>query len=400
MRSFTRNLFSIVGHLTKRHDVIVYLETENDWHHVGPFVEKLLENTQAKVCFVCSEPVSFEPEIIIRFQGRASFHIIGSGILRSFLFPQLSATLFIMTLTDLGKPQLRKSKNVANYVYIFHSVTSTHMCYPATAFDEYDTIFCVGPHQKNEIRKRERLYDLTQKRLVDFGHASIEKMRAFATTSYSPPNPKRIAIAPSWGPGSLIETLPAEFYLNLLQAGFSLYVRLHSMSINRKHLFKADIESIARSNPNMDLDYNHLDMHSLKNCSTMISDWSGAATEYAFGFCRPVIFVDTKRKVRNKDYEKLQLTPLEVAIRDKIGKIVSVDEAIGLAEWLPALLDEENLVNMAKIIEEHYRKNIFMETPSWENGLNALQEIHGDVFGHDPTSAPHANEANNISDQY
>jgi hypothetical protein len=50
-----------------------------------------------------------------------------------------------------------------------------------------------------------------------------------------------------------------------------------------------------------------------------VSDWSGAALEYAFGTERPVLFVDLPRKVYNPEYEKLGIQPLEVRIRDHIG---------------------------------------------------------------------------------
>ena len=52
----------------------------------------------------------------------------------------------------------------------------------------------------------------------------------------------------------------------------------------------------------------------------MISDWSGAAFEYAFGLERPVIFIDLPR----------------VAIRSKIGLVVSTDRL----ENIPKQIEE------------------------------------------------------------
>ena len=379
MKSVSSSILSI-SDVLQHHDVCVYLETENDWVHVGQFVEKLLEHTQVGICILCSEFVTFESELIGRFPDRVKFFNIGAGFFRSLIFPQLSAEVFVMTLTDLGSARLRKSPNVQNYLYIFHSITSTHMCYTAEAFDDYDTIFCVGPHQGTEIRKRENLCNLRQKRLVDFGHASIERLRTFAENLSDSRDPKRIAIAPSWGPTSLIETLPAEFYLRLLDAGYSLYVRLHSMSIKRKKYFAADIESIAKSYPQMDLDYSHLDMQALAECSTMVSDWSGAATEFSFGFRRPVIFINTPRKVRNADYEKLELLPLEVRIRDKIGELVEVEDANHISTWLPEFLSDKHFTKMDELIDREYHATLFSTEPSWVNGLKALQDLHGSPF--------------------
>ncbi len=62
---------------------------------------------------------------------------------------------------------------------------------------------------------------------------------------------------------------------------------------------------------------------SLHNSDVMISDWSGAALDYAFGLNKPVIFVDVPRKVNNPDYKELDIEPFEAQIREKIGTIVS-----------------------------------------------------------------------------
>ena len=45
MKSVSSSILSI-SDVLQHHDVCVYLETENDWVHVGQFVEKLLEHTQ------------------------------------------------------------------------------------------------------------------------------------------------------------------------------------------------------------------------------------------------------------------------------------------------------------------------------------------------------------------
>ena len=47
----------------------------------------------------------------------------------------------------------------------------------------------------------------------------------------------------------------------------------------------------------------------------MISDYSGAALEFAFTFNKPIIFVDVPKKINNKNYEILNITPLEVSIK-------------------------------------------------------------------------------------
>jgi len=57
----------------------------------------------------------------------------------------------------------------------------------------------------------------------------------------------------------------------------------------------------------------------------MISDWSGAAMEFAFCFERPILFIDVPQKNINPEYEKISLSPLEVKLRTQIGRILSPD---------------------------------------------------------------------------
>jgi YidC/Oxa1 family membrane protein insertase len=74
---------------------------------------------------------------------------------------------------------------------------------------------------------------------------------------------------------------------------------------------------------------------SLLASAIMVSDWSGAALEYAFGRERPVLFVDLPRKVLNDDYEALKLEPLEVSVRTEVGEVVSPDQL----EEMPAAIE-------------------------------------------------------------
>jgi YidC/Oxa1 family membrane protein insertase len=61
---------------------------------------------------------------------------------------------------------------------------------------------------------------------------------------------------------------------------------------------------------------------SLHESELMISDWSGAALEYAFGLERPVLFVDTAPKLNNPEHDRIGLVGIEASLRDQIGAVV------------------------------------------------------------------------------
>ena len=376
LRSKFRSIRKALNHF----DVIIYSETSNDWIHIGSAVEKIAKHSSAKIAYLYSDPKEDRRDLKQKYGERLSLIYVGSGFYRSFLFGQLQATTLIMTLTDLGKGALRRSPNVGNYVYIFHSITSTHMCYLSDSFDHYDTICCVGPHHAIEIRKREKLANLKEKKLVSFGHSQIENMRTHVQLNPSRPDPHKVIIAPSWGPSSLVEILPAKFYEGLLSNGFSIYLRLHSMSAHRQKYFAANIDQLAQNNKKMEVDYNHLDLDRLCEFSVMISDWSGAATEFAFGLKRPVVFIDTPRKVRNKTYKQLETLPLEVGIRSRIGKVVSVDAANNIGSWLADFINGGEDSATPEELEREYRRVVYTERPSWVSLLSELSNTHSINF--------------------
>ena len=51
----------------------------------------------------------------------------------------------------------------------------------------------------------------------------------------------------------------------------------------------------------------------------LISDWSGITYEFSLSTLKPVIFINTKMKVANPNWNKLSLEPLMLSLRDEIG---------------------------------------------------------------------------------
>ena len=52
----------------------------------------------------------------------------------------------------------------------------------------------------------------------------------------------------------------------------------------------------------------------------MVSDWSGAAIEYAFGLLRPVISLDTPAKIMNPEWQKLGIPSFESTVRHSLAE--------------------------------------------------------------------------------
>ena len=47
------------------------------------------------------------------------------------------------------------------------------------------------------------------------------------------------------------------------------------------------------------------------------------ALEYAWGLEKPVLFIDVQRRIHNPNWRELEIEPIEVAIREQVGEIVT-----------------------------------------------------------------------------
>ena len=252
-------------------------------------------------------------------------------MVRTLLFSSLKARIMIMTMPDLENHYIKRSKVYpVHYIYVFHNMASTHMVFRTGAYDHYDTIFCVGPHHEKEIREAEKLYGLPEKNLVKHGNSRLDSVLNEASKRTDKNIPKKnekknILIAPSYGKNALLETCGIRLIEVLLDAGFFVTVRPHPLTIQENKVLISQIIKKYGSNDNFLLETDVASQASLHASNLLISDYSGAAFEFAFGLGKPVIFIDVPRKVNNPQYTKLNCEPFEIFIRPQIGAVLSTN---------------------------------------------------------------------------
>jgi YidC/Oxa1 family membrane protein insertase len=219
-------------------------------------------------------------------------------------------------------------------------MASTHMIYEPDGFDHYDTVLTVGPFMEPEIRRREELAGLPAKELVPHGYGRLDTIRTQAADRARPAGdgPPTVLVAPSWGPTCIFETIGVPLVRALLDGGCRVIARPHPMTAKRTPQAIEDLVAAYGAHPDVVIDRDVAATKSLAESDLMVSDWSGAALEYAFGFERPVLFVDVARKVNNPGYETYGIEPFEVGIRERIGGVVAPDDLGALAPAVRALV--------------------------------------------------------------
>ena len=337
--------------------IVFYSENQNSMFIFKSLIEELI-NHDITICYVTSS--KDDPNLNSNNEKIKTF-CIGEGVIRTKFFLNLKADILIMTMPDFGTSYIKRSKiHPVHYVYMFHAIASTHLVYKKNAFDNYDSIFCIGNFQVDEIRSREKLYKLNTKNLIKTGYSHLDNLIEKYSTSKQllTNNPIQVLIAPSWSNDGLFETAIEENIRILLNSGFKVILRPHPMT-QKKSKKKIDIlHHKFSSNSNFTLEENIPNFDSFVKSDIMITDWSGAAIEYAFTLERPVLFIDVPKKIHNSDYEKLSEIPIEISIRDKIGEILSLSDMHVLPEKIQILCKDQDIKNKIQKTREELIYNL------------------------------------------
>lgn len=248
----------------------------------------------------------------------------------------LDARVLVMTMTDLNQFHLRRSVRGTCHVYVFHALVSTHMAYRHGAFDHYDAILCAGPHHVAELRQARQLYGRPTATLVPAGYSRLERIAAdhpsrLERIGSSAARPLAL-IAPSWSAGNILETCLNPLMDGLIRAGFRVSVRPHPEAARRRPDLLRRVEEACRHSGCASLEQAFLSDASLHEAELLVTDWSGIALEYALGTERPVLFIETPKKVHNERCDALGLTPVEERARDILGERLAPAEADRIPE--------------------------------------------------------------------
>jgi hypothetical protein len=322
--------------------IVLYSETGQDWHQFSGLIRELNENLGRKTCYVSSDG---QDPGLSRVHDNFRAIYIPEGLFQTIFFQMNQSDLFVLTMMDLDNLQLKRSLQPVHYVYLFHSMGSTHMVDHANSFDHYESLFCTGPHQVAEIRRREELKGLPAKHLFDYGHPRLEEVIEQGRDFQAPtPAPDRttVLIAPTWGDDSIFNRCGQELIEVLLQAGFQVIMRPHYQSSRLTPAVIAGLRDRFLGQAHFEYIDHMGETDSILRSDILISDWSAMAMEYAMGLEKPVLFIDMPRRIRNPDWRELGIEPFEALIREQVGEVLdpsALDQAPAVIERLLASPD-------------------------------------------------------------
>jgi len=341
--------------------IVFYSEGSPYWAHLGGVVTYLTQKMGRTVCYVSSD--KDDPGLNQNNDGIIPF-VIGDKEIRTAFFHTLDCSVMVMTMPDLHSSFLKRSRHPVHYLYIFHSLVSTSMVYRQSAFDHYDSILTVGPHHIEEIRQREKTKKLKGKKLIEHGYGRLdtilENANHFKERNYEGNSTMRVLIAPSWGENCLIESGVVKDVISiLLGAGLQVILRPHPETKKRSPKTIEKLRVQFKSAGRFFYDDDVGSDQTLHQANLMISDWSGAAFDYAFGVERPIVFIDGPRKINNDDWAGYSLEPFEAFIRTEVGKIVSPRDLKELPDLIRRLvLNTDHFVRRIRTARQRWVFNV------------------------------------------
>ena len=372
MRKKEKQDYKKFKHIVGKH-IVFYSEKSGFYKYYKDIIEELLKKSNITIHYVTNDYNDIIFDIAKNNPKIKPYYI---GLKKLVVLMMLVETdIFVMTTQDLNKFYLKRSfiKKDIEYIYVPHDAMSSHMGAREGAFDEYDTIFCVGPHFKNEVLKTEEIYKLKPKKLVEFGFPYLDELVNSASKIKNENHDvKEILIAPSWQEDNLMDSCLDDIIENLLDEKYHITVRPHP-EYSKRFNFKLEriVEKYKDVDPkklSFELDFSS--SKSIYSSDLLITDWSGVAAEFCFATKRPALYINTKMKVSNPNWQKIGITPMEIMLRNEIGMSIDKENIKDIKETINNLL--QNSQKYKQKIIDYFDKIIYNHNVAAQVGADYI----------------------------
>ncbi len=364
-RADYKRFFSVVN----KH-LVFYSESNGFYKYFKDFIEYILKHTNITIHYVTSDPDDkiFE---LAKTEPKIKPYYIGENKLITLMM-KLDADVVVMTMPDLENFHIKRSylRDDIEYIFVQHGVGSNNMGMRKGCVDHFDTVFCAGPHQREEVEKTEIAYSLNKKKLVDVGYPLIDNMRRdYLSKEHKENEKKKILIAPSWQNDNIVDSCLEEILDSLKGKGYDIIVRPHPQEVRLKQEYMSTLKE-KYNGDGIEVQTDFSSNNPILEADLLITDWSGITWEYAFTKQSPVLFIDTAMKVMNPEYQKIDTVPLNILLRDKLGKNLKLSELDKVPETVDYLIKNSGMYH--EKIGELYNRYIYNPGTSAEVGAKYI----------------------------
>ena len=315
-----------------------YSEGAGFYKYFKGMIEYTLAHSDVTIHYVTSDP---EDPVFTMGNPRIVGYYIGDMKLITLMM-KMDADMVVMTMPDLETYHIKRSlvRKDIEYIYTDHGVSSDNMTLRTHALDHFDTLFCVGPHQAEEARAIEQLYNLKPRRLVQVGYGLLDEMtEAWEQKEKIPNDKKTILIGPSWQKDNIMDSCLDQLVEQFSKLDCRIIIRPHPQYVR---LYGDKMEGIiSRYRDRLGEDFiiqtDFSSTDTVYNADLLVTDWSNVGYEFALSTLKPVLYINTPMKVMNPEYDKIDVVPFDIRIRAQLGgelELDGLDQAGAVADKL------------------------------------------------------------------
>lgn len=338
-----KKFFSIVNK-----KLVFYSEGSGFYKYYKGIIEYILEHTNIVIHYITSD-INDKIFDMADTNPQIKAYYIGDKKLITLMM-KMDADVVVMTTPDLETYHIKRSyvRKDIEYIFIMHDMGSFNLTNRKGAVDHFDTVFCTGKNQKEEVEKIEVAYNLPKKTTLEAGYPLLDDMikdyEGGKLTTDNSANDKRpvVLIGPSWQVDSIMDSCVEEILDAFKDKEFDVIVRPHPQYVRHKAEKCEALKDKYADDPHVIIQTDFSSNSTVFDAAILVTDWSGICFEYAYTTKRPVIFIDTPMKIMNPEYQKIDTVPINIMLRNEIGKSLALDEVSSIYDVAKEMINNKD----------------------------------------------------------
>ena len=332
-----KRFFSIVN----KH-LVFYSESNGFYKYYKGIIEYLLNNTNIVIHYITSDYNDKIFEMEKQNDKIKAYYIEEKKLIT--LMMKMDADVVVMTMPDIENYHIKRSyvRKDIEYIFIPHSMDSLNMTMRKGSMDHYDTVFATGKHQKEEDEVTNKVYNLKDRKIVEWGYTMLDDMIADYKENEVKNEKKTVLIAPSWQKDNIVDLCLDEILESVKGKDYKVIVRPHPQHVRHMKDRFDNMKEQYKDNENIEIQTDFSSNSTIFNADLMITDWSGIAFEYSFTTKKPILFIDTPMKIMNPEYQKVDVEPINIWSRNVMGQSIEVSECKNIDKYIEEMFNDKD----------------------------------------------------------
>lgn len=341
--------------------LVFYSESSGFYKYYKGIVEYILNNSNIPLHYITSDPNDIIFSLAKGNSQIKPYYIDSQRLIT--LFMKMDADVVCMTMPEIEKYQYKRSyvRKDITYIYLQHCLDSLNLTMREGCIDYYDVVFSSDKSQSDEFKALEKLRNIENQIIVDTGYPLLDELASdyekMKSKKLNKEGKKTVLIAPSWQKDNIVDSCLDEILDSLKDKDFNIIVRPHPQHVRHMPERMEALKEKYSNNSNIEIQTDFSSNKTIYLSDAIITDWSSIGYEFAFSTLKPVLFINTPMKIMNPNYKDIDVEPLNIALRDKIGLSVDLDKLDKVPTYISDLLD--NKAKYSKIIKEYRDENCF-----------------------------------------